>query len=278
MKDYQPEDIKTVNFYGRLIHVTKYPEMDEQGVIINNVIDQLGLGELKEDLLLKALHDLKFLATIIHVEDQGQNHELVVIPFSKFNAWLFSIRIRKDDEYWFVQETLSADGEILEERVNLRDNLTRYQGECCAALYSYWQNGIAINPNPSSPFAGLTSLWRAARSNLERVLRQFSEYSEQVGEDYSVEVLRHGINTLLVEFFPQTLVLKPEDSQNGYDLYRLALAEDYIARYLNLAISNQDSPSHTITTLDADMIVAFHTIARGLLEAVNDWNLSTPGK
>lgn len=274
MKHYYPEDIKTVKFHGRLIHVTQYPELEEKGVVINNVIDQLGLGELKEDLLLKALYDLKFLATVIQVEDQGENHELVVLPLSKFNAWLFSIRISKDDEFWFNQEVLSQDGEIMEERVNMRENLLRYQGECCAVLYSYWNNGMAINPNPGAPYAGLTSLWRAARSNLEKVIRLFSEYSEQMGEEYDTPTIRNGLNILLCEFFPQSLVAKPENSNNGYDLYRLAMAEDYIARYLNLSISNQVSPTQTFTTLDVDIIAAFHDLASGLLEAVNSWHQS----
>ena len=276
MKHYYPEDIQTVKFYGRLIHTVQYPELEERGVIIDNIIDQLGLGDFKEDLLMKAVYDLKFLATVIHVEDQSEEHELVVLPLSKLNAWLFSIRIRKDDEFWFTQETISDDGEILEERVNLRDNLARYQGECCAVLHSYWMHGIAINPNVESPFSGLSSLWRSSRSNLEKVLREFSVYCEKMGEDYDIPTLRNGINILLCDFFPQEMVMKPEECRNGYDLYRLALAEDFIARYLNQAIVEQASPTQTFTTLDADLIVAFHEIASGLLSSVNDWRLSIP--
>lgn len=276
---YQPEDLRVARFHGRLIYTLQYPDWDEEGVVLNHIIEQLGFAEQKEDLLYKSIYDLKFLTQVVHVEDQGTIHELVIIPLNKLNAWLFSLRVPKGmGEMWFTQEVLTEDGEIQEEQVNVLDNLRRYQAECCAVLYSYWQNGIAINPNAGQPFAGLTSLWRAARSNLDKVIKLFSEYSEQQGENYDVPTMRRATNILLSEFLPQSLVLKPEESQNGFDLYRLAVAEDYIARYLNQAIIDELSPTQVIATLDADMIVAFHQIAHGLLQAVNDWQLSIPGK
>lgn len=279
MINYQPEELKAAKFHGRLIYVAQYPEWDEEGVVLNHIIDQLGFGFQKEDLLLQTIYDLKYLAQVIHVEDQGVTHELVLIPISKLNAWLFALKIpNKDEDGWFTQEVITDDGEILEERVNVRENLRRYQAECCAVLYSYWQNGMAINPNAGAPFAGLTSLWRASRGNLEKVFKAFSEYAEQQGEDFDIHTLRRGINILLCEFLPQSLILRPEESQNGFDLYRLAVAEDFIARYLNQAMLDELSPTQCMTTLDTDMIVAFHTIASGLLQAVNDWQLSIPKK
>lgn len=279
MIPYQPEDLRAVNFHGRLIYVLKYPDWEEEAVVINHIIDQLGLGHQKEDLLYQTIYDTKFLTQVVHVEDQGTTHELVVVPITKLNAWLFSLRLQKDvQQMWFTQEVITEDGEIQEDRVNVLENLKRYQSECCAVLYSYWHNGMAINPNAGQPFAGLTSLWRAARVNREKVLAVFSEYAEQQGEDYSIKTLRYGVNNLLCEFFPQSLVIKPEDSQDGFALYRLALAEDYIARYLNQAIEDQLSPTQVISTLDTDMIAAFHKIASGLLEAVNEWSLSIPGQ
>lgn len=279
MIPYQPEDLRSVSFHGRLIYVLQYPEWNEEGVVINHIIDQLGLGHQKEDLLYQTIYDTKYLAQVVHVEDQGTTHELVVVPITKFNAWLFSLRIQKDvQQMWFTQEVITEDGEIQEDRVNVLENLKRYQAECCAVLYSYWHNGMAINPNVGQPFAGLTSLWRAARVNREKILVKFSEYAEQQGEDLSVKILRFGVNNLLSEFFPQSLVVRPEESQDGYALYRLALAEDYIARYLHQAIEDQLPPSQVITTLDTDMIAAFHKIAAGLLESVNEWSMSIPGQ
>lgn len=279
MIPYQPEELKAVRFHGRLVYILQYPEWDEEGVVINHIIDQLGLSDAKEDLLYQTIYDLKYLAQVVHVEDQGTTHELVVIPISKFNAWLFALKLPKGSgDMWFTQEVMTIDGEIQEERVNVRENLRRYQAECCAVLYSYWNNGLAINPNVGQPFAGLTSLWRAARANLDKVMYQFSEYAEQQGEDFPIKTLRRGVNILLSEFLPQSLVLKPQDSQNGFDLYRLAVAEDFVARYLNQAIEDQLSPTQVFTTLDADMIAAFHQIAHGLLQAVNDWSLSIPGQ
>lgn len=279
MIPYMPEDLKAARFHGRLIYVLQYPDWNEEGVVLNHIIDQLGLGDQKEDLLFQTIYDLKYLTQVVHVEDQGTVHELVVIPISKFNAWLFALKVPKDlREMYFTQEVITEDGEIQEERVNVLENLKRYQAECCAVLYSYWHNGMAINPNAGQPYAGLTSLWRAARTNLDKVVSLFAEYAEQQGEDLDVRTLRRGINILLTEFFPQSLVIKPEASQDGFGLYRLALAEDYIARYLNQAIEDQLAPSQVITTLDADMIAAFHTIASGLLQAVNDWSLSIPSQ
>lgn len=276
---YQPEELRVARFHGRLIYTLKYPDWDEEGVVLNHIIEQLGLAEQKEDLLYHSIYDLKFLTQVVHVEDQGNLHELVIIPLNKLNAWLFSLRLPKGmGEMWFTQEVLTEDGEIQEEHVNVKENLLRYQAECCAVLYSYWQNGIAINPNAGQPYAGLTSLWRSARTNLDKVIKLFSEYSEQQGESYNVPTMRRAMNILLSEFLPQSLVLRPEESQNGFDLYRLAVAEDYIARYLNQAIIDELSPTQVITTLDSDMIVAFHQIAQGLLQAVNDWQISIPGK
>lgn len=275
MKHYYPEDIQMVNFYGRLIPIVQYPEMDERGVIIDNIITQLGLSPFREELLERAIYDLKFLATIIVVNDGAIEQELVVLPLSKLNAWLFSIRLDRRDELWFNQEVITADGEILEERVNLLENLAKYQGECTAALHSYWMQGIAINPNAQSQFAPLGSMWRVARQNLDRALTQFVDYGERVGEPYSKKKLKVGLNQLLMEFFPTALVLKPEESMNGYDLYRLALAEDFIARYLGEAIISEMSPAHCITMLDSELITAFHKIAEGLLEGVQLW--SVPG-
>lgn len=278
MLNYQPEDLKPVRFHGRLIYVAHYPQWEEPGVIINHIIEQLGFGDHKEDLLYQTIYDLKYLAQVIHVEDQGMTHELVIIPMSKFNAWLFSLRVDKADDLWFTQEVITDDGEIQEEKVNVKENLRSYQAECCAVLYSYWNNGIAINPNPGQPFAGLTSLWRASRSNLEKMIKEFAEYSELRGEDFNVPTLTRAVQILLTEFLPEEVVRRPENSQNGFDLYRLALAEDFVARYFNQAIIDQLEPSQCITTLDTDMIVAFHTIASGLLQSVHDWQLSIPGK
>lgn len=279
MIPYNPEDLKAVRFHGRLIYVLKYPEWEEEGVVINHILDQLGMNDWKEDLLLETVYNLKFLAQVVQVEDQGTTHELVVIPISKFNAWLFALKLPDGArDLYFTQEVVTEDGEIQEERVNLLDNLRLYQSECCAVLYSYWSAGIAINPNAGQPFAALTSLWRPARVNLEKMIGKFSEYAEQQGEDFDVKTLRRGINILLCDFLPQNLVIRPDLSQNGFDLYRLALAEDFIARYMNQAIEDGLSPTQAFTTLDADMIVAFHSIASGLLQSVNDWNMSIPKK
>lgn len=278
MLTYQPEELKPIRFHGRLIYVTHYPEWKEQGVVLNHVIDQLGFGAHKEDLLQQTIYDLKYLAQVVHVEDASMLHELVVIPISKFNAWLFSLRADIGDDVWFNQEVITDDGEIQEEAVNVRENLRRYQAECCAVLYSYWTNGIALNPNAGQPFAGLTSLWRASRENLDKMIRKFADYAEQQGESLDVPTLKRAIHILLTEFLPEEIVRRPEESQNGYDLYRLALAEDFIARYFNQAIIDGAYPTQCITTLDSDMIVAFHTIASGLLQSVNDWQMSIPGK
>lgn len=273
MKHYYPEDIMMVNFYGRLIPLVQYPELEEKGVIINDLILQLGLEPFKEELLERALYDLKFLATIIVINDGATESEYVVLPLSKLNAWLFSIRIDKRDEFWFNQEVIDESGEIFEERVNLRENLAKYQGECVAALHSYWMSGIAINPNAKSPFSPMGSMWRVARTNLDRVLTQFVDYAERVGEPYGKEKLSDGLRRLLMEFFPTDLVMNPEESLNGFDLYRLAVAEDFIARYLNDVIVNQDSPSQSITLLDAELITAFHKIAEGLMNGVQLWSV-----
>lgn len=275
---YKPEDLQTVKFHGRLIYVLKYPEWEEEGVVLNHIVDQLGFIDHKEDLLLTTIYDLKYLAQVVHVEDQGELHELVVIPLTKLNAWLFSIKIPKGEDARFTQEVITADGEIIEERVSVRENLRTYQAECCAVLYSYWNSGMAINPNVGQPFASMTSLWRTSRSNMEKSIFAFVDYAETIGEDLSVSILRHGIVAILSEFLPQSLVLKPEESKNGFDLYRLALAEDFIARYFAQAISEGASPTQILTTLDADLIVAFHSIAHGFLQAVNDWQLSIPGQ
>lgn len=275
MKNYSPDDIKMVEFYGRLIPTVKYPDSNDLAVVIDDIIVQLGLQDWKDELMQRALYDTKFLAQLINIED-GPGQQLVVIPLHKLNAYLYSIRIRKDDDLWFKQEVIDAmTGEVKEETVNLRENLIRYQDECSMALHSYWTNGIAINPNANSPFAALGSLWRTARMNLTTVIARFSEFAETTGEDFPEKTVHRGINILLKEFLPAQLVDEPELSNNGYDLYRLALAEDYIARYLNNCIVTKDSPTHCFTQLDADMVVAFHSIASGLLEAVNNWNIPT---
>lgn len=272
MKHYYPEDIKMVNFYGRLIPTVDYPDSNDKAVVVDDIIVQLGLGSWKEELMQRAVYDTKFLAQIIMIDD-GPGQQLVVIPLHKLNAFLYSIRISKDDELWFTQEVIDAStGEIKEETVSLRENLIRYQDECSMALHSYWTNGIAINPNVDSPFAALGSLWRTARMNRNTVVERFAEYAESTGEDFPVKVVQAGISVLLKEFLPAELVDEPESYRNGYDLYRLAVAEDFISRYLNNCIVEHDSPTHCFTQLDADMIVAFHKIASGLLEAVDNWN------
>lgn len=272
MKHYYPEDITMVNFIGRLIPLVQCPELEEQGVIIDHLISQLGLEPFRQELLERALYELKFLAHIIVINDGATEAEYVVLPLSKLNAWLFSIRIDKRDELWFHQEVIDVNGEIFEERVNLRENLEKYQGECVAALHSYWMQGIAINPTAGSQFAQLGAMWRVARTNLDKVLTQFVDYAERVGEPYSKTKLQKGLYQLLMEFFPTDLVMKPEESVNGYDLYRLAVAEDFIARYLNEVIIKQDSPTQSITMLDSELIAAFHKIAEGLMSGVHLWS------
>lgn len=278
MISYKPEDLKAVKFHGRLIYVVQYPDWEEDGVVLNHIIDQLGFIDHKDDLLMSTIYDLKYLAQVIHIEDQNELHELVVIPITKLNAWLFAIKIPKGEDGEFTQEVITGDGEIIAIRVNVRENLRQYQAECCAVLYSYWNSGMAINPNAGQPFAGMTSLWLSARKNMESAIFQFSDYAERMGEDLPVPVLRRAINIMLSEFLPQSLVLEPEKSKNGFDLYRLALSEDYIARYLGVAIIQEESPTQVMTRIDSDLIVAFHSIAHGFLQAVNEWQLSIPGE
>lgn len=56
------------------------------------------------------------------------NQNMLFIPVTKLNGWLFSINPEKV-------------------KPELRDTLIKYQEECFIALHDYWNKGIAINHN-----------------------------------------------------------------------------------------------------------------------------------
>lgn len=135
LSEHAPQDkqtVVTVTFYGTEIMTIKVG--DEVFVAMRPVVEGLGLSWPRQSQKLQGNKEKFKCCHMATVAEDGKNREILVIPLRKLNGWLFSVNPMKVKR-------------------EIREKLIHYQEECFAALYSYWHNGVAVNPNaiPDAP-------------------------------------------------------------------------------------------------------------------------------
>ena len=115
--------LQTITFNDQQITVVDQNKMHY--VAMKPICENIGLewsGQARK--LQKAQQ--KYGCVHMYIPTNSGNQEMLFIPVTKLNGWLFSINPEKV-------------------KPELRDTLIKYQEECFIALHDYWNKGIAIN-------------------------------------------------------------------------------------------------------------------------------------
>lgn len=157
------QTVVTVTFYGTELVTIKVG--DGVFVAMRPVVEGLGLSWSSQAQKLNQNKD-KYGCVVINTPSAGGAQEALCIPLRKLNGWLFSVNPMKVKR-------------------EIREKLIRYQEECFAALYSYWHNGIAVNPNaipdaPTGPTLSGTITPSQQQEIKELVQAKVSAYPENV--------------------------------------------------------------------------------------------------
>lgn len=94
------------------------------------ISDALGLSWARQFRKLKS-DERRWAVALMATETPVGLRTVVCLPLRKVPAWLMTIHAGK-----VKPET--------------RDKLRRYQAECDDALWAYWNDGVAVNPQPQS--------------------------------------------------------------------------------------------------------------------------------
>ena len=115
--------VATVDFQGAQLITIRKDELEF--VAMKPVSDGIGLNWQKQSEKLQRDKE-KFNCTLMGmVAADGKNRQMLCMPITKLNGWLFSINPNKIPN------------------PQTREKVVRYQEECFIALYDYWHKGKA---------------------------------------------------------------------------------------------------------------------------------------
>ncbi len=121
---------QTVAFHGDQIATVKVN--DDVYVALAPIIEVLGLARQSQQR--KVMGDERMHHMMLPLQTAGGFQEMLCLPLTKLNGWLFSINPAK------VKPEIHA-------------KLVAYQEECFAALFQYWHTGTAQRPGAPAPAA-----------------------------------------------------------------------------------------------------------------------------
>ncbi|MCP8350647.1 hypothetical protein DN387_20650 [Pseudomonas sp. FBF18] len=94
------------------------------------VVEGMGLAWQTQHRKLMAGRFASVITMMVTTGFDGKQYEMACLPLKKLPGWLMSIHASKV-------------------RIDLRDNVLAYQNECDDALWSYWNEGHAVNAHGS---------------------------------------------------------------------------------------------------------------------------------
>lgn len=117
--------IAQIEFHGHTLVTAEHK--GHPHVAMKPIAESIGLDWHAQRQRIKRHPVLSEGAVIITAPSNGGLQEMMILPLSMLNGWLFGV------------DTSRVKPEI-------RDNLIMYQRECFDVLAAYWQKGEAINP------------------------------------------------------------------------------------------------------------------------------------
>ena len=223
-KRYANREIDVVNFYGDELAVVSLPELSTMGVLLVDICKSLEID-----------YPNQFRKVVEDENDRFQGHsvkiggrDVLAIPISKLNAFLFSINPMK------VSGFISRGGVD----ISKRELLIKYQDECAIVLHDYWMQGMAINtrrtPYLDEPDAPIEyGPVAASRPRLRRVMASFCDYAEtECQYPINMDDLYEGLTNVFADYVPVPLIKDPSlgtkerSRYSGRDLWLLAIMEN----------------------------------------------------
>lgn len=134
-------NFQTVKFHNDDI------EIIDTFVSVKKLCQNIGITGLS-DQYKKIKEDESFESKSLDIEINGVIQEVVVIPASKINGWLFSINPNKV-------------------KPEVKQKLIEYKKECFNVLNNYFNQGIAINH-------------RASETDLQKILNQLETQNQEI--------------------------------------------------------------------------------------------------
>ena len=134
-------NFQTVKFHNDDI------EIIDTFVSVKKLCQNIGITGIS-DQYKKIKEDESFESKSLDIEINGVIQEVVVIPASKINGWLFSISVNKV-------------------KPQVKQKLIEYKKECFNVLNNYFNNGIAINH-------------RASETDLQKILDNLEKQNQEI--------------------------------------------------------------------------------------------------
>lgn len=122
-------------------------EIIDTFVSVKKLCQNIGITGIS-DQYEKIKKDESFESKSLDIEINGIIQEVVVIPVSKINGWLFSISANKV-------------------KPEVKQKLIEYKKECFNVLNNYFNNGIAVNH-------------RASETDLQKILNQIEKQNQEI--------------------------------------------------------------------------------------------------
>jgi len=118
--------LQTVNFNGQELAVI--PQKDKLLVAVKPVCENIGINWDSQFRRIKRDPVLNEGIAIMDIPSRGGDQQTLCLPLELLNGWLFGIDTNRI-------KTPKVKARVIE-----------YQRECYQALFSYWTQGIAVNP------------------------------------------------------------------------------------------------------------------------------------
>lgn len=122
-------------------------EIIDTFVSVKKLCQNIGITGL-DDQYKKIKKDESFESKSIDIEINGVIQEVIVIPISKINGWLFSVSANKV-------------------KPEVKQKLIEYKKECFNVLNNYFNHGIAINH-------------RATESDMQKILSELENQKQEI--------------------------------------------------------------------------------------------------
>lgn len=123
--------LMTVPFHGTNLSLVEYE--GQPYVPMKAIVGGIGLDWATQQAKLKG-NEARWGYRLIPIPSQGGEQDAGCLPLRKLPGWMQSVSVAK----------VSAQ---------VRERLIDYQNECDDALWSYWNNGHAVNPRAQHPAA-----------------------------------------------------------------------------------------------------------------------------
>lgn len=186
-------DHSTINASAKIIPFRKKELMlvDRGGqpfVPMKAIVDGMGLDWKSQYAKLQGGRFNSTMVMITTIAGDGKRREMACLPLRKLAGWLMSIHASKV-------------------RPDLRENVIAFQNECDDALWSYWNNGLAIRRDDRSAASVLSTTigtdgFHCLAAVLEGKLRSFKGGAKRAAKNHIWQQVHRAFSVVRAEDIP----------------------------------------------------------------------------